>query len=663
MALTNNKIRRYYCVYSDEQIRPAKFDTKYTIYEGSILGLNPATGLARPLVSGDLFLGIAHKFAGLKGLFNQMEYVDILNGHDEWFYDASPDITKLNQSAYATDDSTITFTRSSLYSYIGTVTQVVSDGYFIRIENISDELVNAINGLERITALEAINTNTKEPTGFITRETSEISYDNTSRVFTIEPKSPATEFSFYSLGTLYTKSTAQTVTLTATVGAWFIYFNTSGVLTASQTPWDFDSGKVFVSVLYYNGTDTLFGDERHGCTMDGATHEYLHNTVGARYENGFGISGYTLNTNTNAAVSIGLTSGSIADEDIEIIVTDDPTPTPPFEQILTDPAQIPVLYREGIAGTWMKQTASDYVAINTVSGRLNYNTIVGSDWDQVECTNNYYMAYWIICTNNVNEPIMAIQGQREDSKLEDAIANNSFNSLSFGSLPFQEITTLYRIIYQTKDAYTNDIEATIQDVADFRNVSSVRGAAAAPAQDHSSLSGLHTSGHPASIISYDPSSTGIASTIVTAQDAINYVSSQSGRFTLQPLDHESVTQGTWVGGTHTTQQYNHYMFNSSQSDGDQIDYKAYMTKGTWKCRVLGTTNTTHGIFDIKVNGTTVHTIDGYSAANTFNVRDTSSEFNITSDGLKTISVVINGKNASATTYYAFITYITFWRTA
>ena len=42
--------------------------------------------------------------------------------------------------------------------------------------------------------------------------------------------------------------------------------------------------KVFAATIYWDATNKeaiLVGDERHGITMDAATHEYLHNKNGA----------------------------------------------------------------------------------------------------------------------------------------------------------------------------------------------------------------------------------------------------------------------------------------------------------------------------------------------------------------------------------------------
>lgn len=383
----------------------------------------------------------------------------------------------------------------------------------------------------------------KEPTGFVNITDSQISFDNGTRTFTIEPKSPATSFDIYHKGTKITKTGTITKTITDTDGIWFIYFDSNGDIQASQTTWDF-AEIVPIATVYWNATlDVGFlGEERHGITMDSATHSYLHRTVGARYESGLSLSGYTLDTDSDSAVTFGISDGFISDEDLRHNIKHASIPTNPFEQVLSDPAELPVYYRDGSSGVWRRDTATDYAFKNTASGRINYNEFTGSTWQQTQITDNYFVAYWVFASNDPNYPIISIQGQRQDASLIDAQNNNKYENLSFGGLPFQELKLLYRIILNSKDTYLGTTKSKISDIQDLRSVSNLP-AGTYVATAHSSLTGLTSANaHPASAIS----------TSVTNFDNLLTSSETNVQSALEKLDEHTHTPITTVSNTNYT---------------------------------------------------------------------------------------------------------------
>lgn len=356
----------------------------------------------------------------------------------------------------------------------------------------------------------------QEYTGFPNRTDSVFSFTDATRTFSIAPVS--TSFDYYQNSVKYTKTVLDSVQISNTSGIWFIYY-VGTTLTASQTAWDL-SASVPVCILYWNATlaQALFlCEERHGLVMDWATHEYLHNINGTRYINGFNISGYTLNTDSDSAVQIQLANGGLADEDILINIAHAATPINAFEQYLLKPAKIPVFYKEGITGEWRKDTATDFYFKNTTNGLVNYNSFT-TTWGQTEVSNGYFVAYWIFATNKLTEPIIAVQGQRQDNLLTSAKDFNTFESLVLGSF-FVEFKLLYRVILQTKTSYVGERKALIADVVDYRttqtSASSVSGSIS---PYHSSLQGLDytSSGH----IGFEPRSKPL-STITTTYSVLD----------------------------------------------------------------------------------------------------------------------------------------------
>ncbi|UCF48283.1 MAG: hypothetical protein JSU89_14125 [Myxococcales bacterium] len=331
---------------------------------------------------------------------------------------------------------------------------------------------------------------TAEPTGFPNITDTALSFVSATRTFTITPTGAS--FDFYSKGTKYTKSSAQSVVIPNTTGLHFVYFDASGTLVSSLVPWSFGAGLAFVATVYWNTAATseyVLGEERHGLVMDWRTHQYLHETRNTVYVSGFAISGYVLDSDTDADVQFGLTNGQIDDEDLRHLITHAAAPSNPFEQVLTDPCYLPVYYRDGAGGVWRHDSATAFPFKNTAAGRINFNAESGGTWSQQQVANNNYVAYWVFATNDWTAPIVSIQGQREDNTLADARANNGYETLQFGGLPSTEWKLLFRVIYQTGNGFAGTRKAKVEGVDDFRTAQLQPGQAAA-ATAHSSLTGL-----------------------------------------------------------------------------------------------------------------------------------------------------------------------------
>ncbi|MFA6406913.1 MAG: hypothetical protein WCW34_05370, partial [Patescibacteria group bacterium] len=336
----------------------------------------------------------------------------------------------------------------------------------------------------------------KNPTGFTNRTDSIFLWDDASRTFSIGVKSSATSYTYYISGLKYTKSSTSTVTIPNTEGVWYFYF-VAGTLTASQTQPEYGDYPM-ISNGYWSVTQQkliTFAEERHGITMDPATHEYLHHTVGTRYSSGLTLTGTTGGTgNANGDAQVALTNGTIYDEDADHNITNS-TAGGLFQQILSPTSSIPVYYRKGSASdNWEKKTATYYPVYDNSGARLSYNLLTGNTWSTSTVTNADFVAMWIFATNNVHEPVIAILGQRDDGTLANAQANNTYNTLSFGNLPFQEMKVLYRLIYQTATAYNNPVKARLREIQDLRSVSNLP-AGTYVATSHSSLTGLLNDDH------------------------------------------------------------------------------------------------------------------------------------------------------------------------
>ena len=375
-----------------------------------------------------------------------------------------------------------------------------------------------------------------DPTGFENRTESKVDFSDTTpdRTFTIEPVGAS--FSYFSDGVEYTHTSAQSIQISTSTGDHHIYFDPVDNLLHEITAWDdrlIYGPWVYVSYIYWNdgaNRGIIVVDERHGMRMSGVEHAYLHFTRGTAYETGFTIAGYTLDTDNDLAVTFGIGNGTIWDEDIQVDIingTGNP-PDNPFEQVLTDPAQIPVYYKEGVDGYWRKDTANSFPWKNVPAGRVSYNTDPGGGWTQLETPNNAYTDVFIIATTDINEPIISIQGQHTYARLSEALDADALSLLTRGQLPFVEFAPMYRLILNTKSTFGGSTKVKLSYVDDIRSVAIV-GAAAVP-QDHAGLTNRDLAGsHPATAIETDTSNfdgllSGTDINVQFALDTLNDVS-------------------------------------------------------------------------------------------------------------------------------------------
>ena len=313
-------------------------------------------------------------------------------------------------------------------------------------------------------------TYTKEPMGFVNRTDSTLSFDTASRTLTVAPTT--TQFQFFVQGTLYTKTTAQTKSIPNTSDLYYFYFDSAGSLEYRTTPYEFATDCMVAAVQWNSSTGNYYflGEERHGVTMDWATHQYLNNTQGLKYSSGFNAVNYTTTGSGSLAADaqLDLTDGVLYQEDIKISVAHSNTPNyAQFQQDIAGPGRFPVTYHSGTTGQWIKDSATDY-PVKYITSRIAYNLNTAGVWTAQEATNNHYVAMWLVGTSNLKDgPIVAVMGQREDSNIGNAQDNNVFSQLDLTNFPGTEARPLYRLIFQT-GSYGNAVNARLVDIDDVR---------------------------------------------------------------------------------------------------------------------------------------------------------------------------------------------------
>jgi hypothetical protein len=361
----------------------------------------------------------------------------------------------------------------------------------VDITSAADGQILEFNGTNWVNSVRPSN----EPMGHEDKSESTISFNEGTRTFSIAPVS--TFFTVWCAGKRFVKTGTETVEIPDTSGLYYIYFNSSGVLSyrTDYFVWDEDAPTAYV---YWNEVDNkayFFADERHGITLDWATHEYLHRTRGAAIANGFGANNYIINGNgsLDSHAKLDIANGTFFDEDLQVDISHSATPTPnTWEQVLQGNAEIPVFYR--LNNHWTKDVATEF-PLKQGASRPQYNLNTAGTWSATDIANNRFGVSWIIATNNLNEPIIAVLGQ--GSYTDNGSAEAEFyGSLNLDGFPIVEFRPLYKIIYECKDSYSNTPSASFTSIVDLRSVIAAdQGIGTTAVSDHGSMTGLSDDDH------------------------------------------------------------------------------------------------------------------------------------------------------------------------
>lgn len=229
------------------------------------------------------------------------------------------------------------------------------------------------------------------------------------RTLAMYPANGQSSFIIWQSGIKYTFTTLQTASFTAGQQAAHYFFFDQGVLNSyTSITGEYIQKLPFVSEVYCDestNTVVVFGEERHGITMDGATHLYLHGTTGTRYRSGLGISGITAGA-TTYSMTVG---GVIYDEDIAISIDNQTTNN--------------MLYQVG--NTW-KITPADNKYAYMVNGVAQYNKRTGSTYSLEPIPAGSYAVMYYMATNCRIHQTMKIMGQNLFTSL--ALARESAQS-------------------------------------------------------------------------------------------------------------------------------------------------------------------------------------------------------------------------------------------
>jgi hypothetical protein len=345
-----------------------------------------------------------------------------------------------------------------------TTTSLISSGFNTRIDNL-EEIIEV----------------TSEPRGFENRTDSSLSFNESTRTFTISGN-----YNIWNAGVKYPK-TGETSTISNSTGSFFFYYNAAGVFTTSSpgVPWNLMTD-VPIALVYWDAVTQkgILLEERHGIVMDSATHAYLHKTVGTRNVSIGLLSGLATIPESTTSISgqqFGIGSSIIADEDIESTLS-----------AFVDGGTYTVVSKAGSGNDWRITSGRNLPFLVGATPYIAFNENVGGTWQVTELsTNNTFVNNYVVAVPAVSAAYqyVIVPGQATYSSLALAQAETVSN-LNLVGIPFAELSFLYRVTYRystsAQVAATN--RARIEGIASisFNNITT--GVSSTPV--HNALAGL-----------------------------------------------------------------------------------------------------------------------------------------------------------------------------
>lgn len=138
----------------------------------------------------------------------------------------------------------------------------------------------------------------------------------------------------------------------------------------------------------------------------------------------------------------------------------------------------------------------------------------------------------------------------------------------------------------------------------------------------------------------------------------------AGHIFLAPENYSSIGQGTWAINVDSSAPRCMEFDNlAAMANGDNFSLKMFLSKGTYSMRIVYVKISTSGIFDVDIDGDELVSVDAYDSGTVYGAVSTTTGITIAASGIKTLTVTLDGKNASSSNYRCSINEIVLWRTA
>ncbi len=142
------------------------------------------------------------------------------------------------------------------------------------------------------------------------------------------------------------------------------------------------------------------------------------------------------------------------------------------------------------------------------------------------------------------------------------------------------------------------------------------------------------------------------------------VEAGEGHIVMFPLNYQTRDTGNWVDVVSTSQELCYYTRNNDSNDLDSFTINAYLAAGTYKAKIGFLKTTTAGKFELLIDDVSVWSgVDMYNSSTAWSQHTEKTGIVIASEGLKTLKIRSNGKNASSSAYRIYLSVLHMWRTA
>jgi hypothetical protein len=311
----------------------------------------------------------------------------------------------------------------------------------------------------------------------------DVAYDAATQKVTITAKAAAATFDIYTLGAKTTVNSPHVSEAhTKTAGAWHYSFDGTN-WNWSQSVWDMRRVSPTCFVYWSTVLDSGVGEyELHSAERNSEWHHWAHDNIGTMLTSGGILGGYTVGTDSDAAIQFSISETEIDDEDIEFILAEK-----------VDGAGFTIWVRSGTSGIWTWTTANALPFLYGTYPQRNYDAGGGTGWTMADVGSTgsgLWSTAYVLATTilDSNHRYIIIPGQSSNSTLL-AAQNETISSLSLGTFPLAEACPIAKLIFHAKSNYSGTAKAMLVQVDRLiGQKATITGAAQVPA--HNSLTGL-----------------------------------------------------------------------------------------------------------------------------------------------------------------------------
>ena len=258
------------------------------------------------------------------------------------------------------------------------------------------------------------------------------------RTFAIRNSDGESEYSYFNRSTPTSKVGILTIQHSNTYDRFFIVFDINGDLKVTTDVEEAIMSSVMIATIRIDPDDNkklVFGNERHGFSLDSTLHKTLYHTSGPRWAYGLDVSGIADNGDT----FLGISEGTFFDSDIEHKVP--AASTSKF------------MWRENTGVNWkISDNDDNKLGMMNGSSQVVYNKLTGSTWS-LEPIGTGYIIMHLFVNSDVDYQFIKVLGQKIHTNRAEARKHifQEIGSVTEKDLPVDEMFHVGSYIIHTEN--------------------------------------------------------------------------------------------------------------------------------------------------------------------------------------------------------------------